>query len=162
PNSPAELAALGPLIDRGVVIVAQEIDGSQASSTTAYVHVNAPPAVVREVIADPRRYGEIMPWVVGATELSHRSGRAAYGLHLRVASFDVDAVLTLRSVGTDTIEATVRQEAVGQGHARWQVLPDADGGTVVRLVVRTALERESFLVRLATGLSPAAYTFGNV
>lgn len=161
-NSPAELEAIRPLLDRGIVVLARAIDMAESSSATAFVHVNAPPSVVHEFVANPARYRESIPWVVGADELSHRNGRAAYRLHLRVASFDIDAMLTLRMIGANTVEATVHQDSVGSGYARWDVLPAPDGGTLLRLTVHTALEPDSFLVRLATGASRESYTFGNI
>ena len=161
-NSAAEVMAIRPLVDRGVVVLAREIDMAESSSATAYVRVHAPRAEVFAAIADASRYREYMPWVVGSDELSRRNGRSAHRLHLRVASFDIDGMLTMRTVGSTAIEATIHQDAVGSGYARWDLLDDGPADTIVRLTVHAALEPDSFLVRLATGVSRESYTFGNI
>lgn len=153
--TPAELAALAPLLRTGTVSLVEFAGEGQVPAVVIATEVHAPAADVARVIGDPGRYPEFMPALDEVTVESDAGGQLAYawGWHT--------SVFTLR--GTNTMQQyapprghpemgyrfVVRATGgdLGEGRTVWRVLPRGADRSLVMTSSRMDLQDANYLAR---------------
>lgn len=126
-----ELAVLRPLANRGAAALVYFPDGGPLARTTVVVPVNAAPDVVRGVIVDAARWPEFMPALTRVETLGHYGRRGAYRFDVAASLLHVSATTSLREVSNQRVDFSVSESEFGPAGARWEVIPDGVGRTLL-------------------------------
>ncbi len=127
----AELALLRPLADGGAAAMVYYPDAGPGARITVAVPVAAPVAVVRRALLEAERWPEFIPALRGVTTLSRRGRRAAYRFEVSASLLDMSAITTLTDVNERRIDFTVQESDFGVAAARWDLLDDGPGRTLL-------------------------------
>lgn len=126
-----ELAQLRPLADHGAAALVYYPDAGPGARITVIVPVAAPVALVRRALLEAERWPEFIPALRTVTTLSRRGRRAAYRFDVTASLLDVGAVTTLTEVNERRVDFTVQESDFGVAAARWDLLDDGPGRTLV-------------------------------
>jgi hypothetical protein len=127
----AELQLLRPLADGGAAALVYYPDAGPGARISVVYPVAAPLAVVRRALLDAERWPEFMPALRGVTLLSRRGRRAAFRIEVAASLLDVSAVTSLTEVNERRVDFGVQESDFGVAAARWDLLDDGPGRTLI-------------------------------
>jgi hypothetical protein len=127
----AEIQLLRPLASGGAAALVYYPDAGPGARISVVYPVAAPLAVVRRALLDAERWPEFMPALRGVTTLSRRGRRAAYRIEVAASLLDVSAVTSLTEVNERRVDLAVQESDFGVAAARWDLLDDGPGRTLI-------------------------------
>ncbi len=147
---PAEdLRLLRPLADHGAAALVYYPDAGPGSRVTVAVPVAAPLDVVRRALLEAERWPEYMPALRSVTLLSRRGRRAAYRFEVAASLLDVTATTSLTEVGERRVDFNVLESDFGAAAARWDLLDDGPGRTLLVITTWSDPSQGHWLLRQA-------------
>jgi hypothetical protein len=160
--SPAELAALRPLLDRGPALLVRDADRGMEARITFVTRARAPVATVRRVITTPGEYLTFMPTLRSVEVLSRHNNRTAFRFHVAAPVFDVTALSAMTELGERRVDVAIVESETGPGGSRWDLSPDGADATLVQLTTWGDPSRGHWMLRQLARRSPAAIAGMNV
>lgn len=147
---PAEdLRQLRPLAERGAAALVYYPDAGPGARVTVAVPVAAPVEVVRRALLEAERWPEYMPALRSVTLLSRRGRRAAYRFEVSASLLDVSATTSLTEVGDRRVDFNVLESDFGAAAARWDLLDDGPGRTLLVITTWSDPSQGHWLLRQA-------------
>ena len=144
-----DLRMLRPLADHGAAALVYYPDAGPGSRVTVAVPVAAPLDVVRRALLDAERWPEYMPALRAVTLLSRRGRRAAYRFEVSASLLDVTATTSLTEVGERRVDFNVLESDFGAAAARWDMLDDGPGRTLLVITTWSDPSQGHWLLRQA-------------
>jgi hypothetical protein len=126
-----ELQLLRPLADGGAAALVYYPDAGPGARITVIVPVAAPLMAVRRALLEAERWPEFIPALRTVTLLSRHGRRTAYRFEVSASLLDMSAVTTLTDVNERRVDFTVQESDFGVAAARWDLLDDGPGRTLL-------------------------------
>jgi ribosome-associated toxin RatA of RatAB toxin-antitoxin module len=146
----AELVALRPVAERGAAGLVDYPDAGPGARITVAVPVAAPLAQVRHALLDAERWPEYMPALRSVALLSRRGRRAAFRFEVAASLLDVTATTSLVEVGERRVDFSVLESDFGVAAARWDLLDDGPGRTLLVITTWSDPSQGHWLLRQAS------------
>ncbi len=144
--SPAEVAALSPLLDRGaVVLLESNTDGSFRQAVVVEA-IDAPRQRVLDVLHHPERWQAAVP-VISDLEITGRHGDAIDArIAMNLSIFEVDGTVRI-TPGSDGVELRGTGGGLAQLRLRFRLTSLPDGRTVLQSTGRSRAAQAAFFLR---------------
>lgn len=137
--SPPELEAIEPLLRTGTVSLVEFAWGEDIPAVVVATEVDAPAAIVAQVVADPRRYPDFMPALDAVTVTAEEGSQISYAWRWQAAIFALrgNQVMQILAPPDDQPERgwrfVVRSTGgdLGEGRTVWRILPRGDRALLI-------------------------------
>jgi carbon monoxide dehydrogenase subunit G len=131
-------------------------DAGPGARISITIPVAAPLAAVRQALLDAERWPEYMPALRSVSLLSRRGRRAAYRFEVAASLFDVSATTSLVEVGERRVDFTVHESDFGIAAARWDLIDDGPGRTLLVVTNWSDPSQGHWLLRRAASSNQTA------